>query len=241
MRELRWLPVVLVGGIAGAAVLLATVDRGPTRWAVVAGAIGLLLIAPAVWSYQTLGHPANGTFPVGGPASHATVGGAGGPRGTTAAKRHGGNRAGRGGGAIHRIEAALAYIDAHGGGTLAVSRQSGAAARIIIQTGADVAGIGGFSGRESHVSVGWFADAVERGEIRCVLIGDPGRYGGRDGRIGSGTVMWAVRQVGAKTPMRRLYDVSGRADALRALGSGAPGGLRQLSAKDASGSTFTSR
>jgi 4-amino-4-deoxy-L-arabinose transferase-like glycosyltransferase len=203
--DLRWLPAVLVGGVGAAALLLATANRGWIRWVVVAGAIGLLLIAPAVWSYQTLGHPANGTFPAGGPASRASFGG---PVGTRRAS------------AIRRIEAALAYIDAHGGGTLAVSRQSGATARIITQTGADVAGIGGFSGRESDMSVAWFANAVERGQIRWVLIGGPGRYGGRDGRLGSGTVMWAVRQVGAKTPVRRLYDVGGKADALRALGSG---------------------
>jgi 4-amino-4-deoxy-L-arabinose transferase-like glycosyltransferase len=219
--QLTWLPVVLIGGGAAGAVLLATLDRGPARGVVLAGAIGLLLIAPAVWSDQTLGHPTNGTFPVGGPASGATFGGTGGPRNTAAARRRGGRRAGRAGGPMRRIQAALAYIDAHGGGTLAVSSQSGAAARIITRTGADVAGIGGFSGRESDVSVAWFADVVERGQIKWVLIGGPGRYGARDGRIGSGTVMWTVTQVGAKTPVRKLYDVSGRADALRAFGSGA--------------------
>ena len=140
---------------------------------------------------------------MGGPASRATFAGQGpGPN----RRRHA------------RIERALAYIDAHGGGTLAVSRQSGAAARIITQTGADVAGIGGFSGRESDMSLAWFADAVERGQIKWVLISGPGRYGARDGRTGSGTVMWAVTQVGAKTPLRKLYDVSGQADGLRALG-----------------------
>ena len=44
------------------------------------------------------------------------------------------------------------YVKAHGGGTIAVSSQSSAAGSII-SDGAEVAGIGGFSGRESDVSV----------------------------------------------------------------------------------------
>jgi hypothetical protein len=229
--ELQWLPVVLFGGVAAAAVLLATLDRGRARAAVVAAAIGLLLIAPAVWSYQTLGHAASGTFPAGGPARHATVRGPGGPRGTFAAPPQGalgggtagglrGRPGGFGGGRVgaegRSIRAALTYIDAHGGGTLAVSRQSGATARIVIQTGADVAGIGGFSGRESDVSVAWLADVVERGQITWVLT--TGSFGARDGRIGSRTAMSAVQKVGAETSVSGLYNLSGQADALRALG-----------------------
>jgi hypothetical protein len=87
----------------------------------------------------------------------------------------------------------------------------------MIRTGARLAGLGGFSGRESHMSIAWFADAVGRGQIGWVSVGGPGRCGGRDGRIGSGTVMWAVRRAGVKTRVHGLYRVSGRAHALRAL------------------------
>jgi len=205
--DLEWLPVVLLGGVAAAAVLLATLDRGQARAAVVAGAIGLLLIAPAAWSVQTLGHATNGTFPKGGPASRATLG-----AGTA------GGFGGRPGGASRSITRALRYIDAHGGGTLAVSRQSGATARIIIQTGADLAGLGGFSGRESDVSVSWLADAVEQGRITWVLTTGGGRFARGDGRIGSRTVMSAVEQVGTETSVSKLYSVSGKAEALRAVG-----------------------
>jgi hypothetical protein len=59
-------------------------------------------------------------------------------------------------------------VKAHGGGTIAVSSQSSAAGSII-SSGADVAGIGGFSGRESSVSVSWLAQAVRDGKIRWVL------------------------------------------------------------------------
>ncbi len=66
---LEWLPAVLVVGGAAAAAALATVLAPKLRGAIVAAAIGLLLLAPASWSVQTLGHAASGTFPAGGPAT----------------------------------------------------------------------------------------------------------------------------------------------------------------------------
>ena len=60
------------------------------------------------------------------------------------------------------------YVAKHGGGTIGVSSQQGASASIIT-SGANVAAIGGFSGRESEVSVSWLADAVRQGQIRWVL------------------------------------------------------------------------
>ncbi len=69
---------------------------------------------------------------------------------------------------------------AHGGGTLAVESQS-SAATAIIEKDANVAGIGGFSGRESTVSISWLADEVAAGKIRWVLGGEEsgGRTAGR--------------------------------------------------------------
>ncbi len=77
------------------------------------------------------------------------------------------------GGNSASLNAALSYIDAHGGGTLAVSGQSGAAAAIIAR-GANVVGIGGFSGRESEVSRSWLAEEVRAGKIRWVLAEEGG-------------------------------------------------------------------
>jgi hypothetical protein len=119
---------------------------------------------------------------------------------------------------------AVAYARSHGGGAIAVSSQSGAAGTII-QSGADVAGIGGFSGRESQVSTAWLADAVRSGRVRWVLTSGDGGFGGNDGRVGSSQVMAAVAQVGRKVTISTgsstttLYDLSGRADALAAAGS----------------------
>ncbi len=76
--------------------------------------------------------------------------------------------AGGGFGAIRSARRSSSYVKAHGGGTIAVSSQSSAAGSII-SDGADVAGIGGFSGRESSVSVSWLAQEVREGKIRWVL------------------------------------------------------------------------
>ena len=60
------------------------------------------------------------------------------------------------------------YVKHHGGGTIAVSSQSNAASAIL--DGDDnVAGIGGFSGRESEVTVSWLAQEIRAGKIRWVL------------------------------------------------------------------------
>jgi hypothetical protein len=118
----------------------------------------------------------------------------------------------------------VTYASQHGGGAIAVSSQSGAAASII-QSGANVAGIGGFSGRESQVSTAWLADAVRSGRVRWVLAGSSGGFAGNDSRVGSSQVMAAVAEVGRKVTITSgsstttLYDLSGRADALAAAGS----------------------
>ena len=96
--SLPWLaPVLVVAGVATAAVLAYGVParrratpRSPPRSAT-------LLIAPAAWSFQTLGHATSGTFPAGGPANAGGGfgggpggGGRGGPpRAATAALRPG--------------------------------------------------------------------------------------------------------------------------------------------------------
>ena len=88
-----------------------------------------------------------------------------------------------------------------------------------------MAGIGGFSGRESQVSVAWLAQAVRDGRIRWVITDGSGGFGGADGRVGSSQVMAAVAKVGRKVTITSgsstttLYDLSGRADALAAAGS----------------------
>jgi hypothetical protein len=249
--QLTWLVPVLVGIGFFTAAVLAVVGRGRLRAAVLAAALAALLLAPASWAVDTLGHPTNGTFPAGGPSSAGLgqgPGGGGGPPGGAFAGRPptgsgappglgagppaaagGGVRFGADSGSLRQV---LRYVQQHGGGTIAVSSQQGAATQII-SSGADVAGIGGFSGRESQVSLSWLADAVQSGRVRWVLTSDASGGGpGRDGRVGSSRAMAAVAATcrpvtvptssststagGNTSSTITLYDCQRQASALRA-------------------------
>ena len=216
-------------------------SRSCRRRAIALGAaLGALLIAPAAWSAETLGHATSGTFPAGGPQSAGTgMGGPGGPapaaasraarRRARCARRRAGARpaaprprpaaSGRGGGMFGGDSAALtealAYTRAHGGGTIAVSSQSGAGGQVI--EGAEVAAIGGFSGNESEVSASWLAESVRAGKIRWVLTSGDGRGGISDGRTGSRSVMAAVQATcNPVDSVDGLYDCQGEEAALAA-------------------------
>ncbi len=203
---------IAAGGAAAAVLLAADVFGKEGRTWVATAAIALLLAVPASWSFQTLGYATSSTFPAGGPAATAGFGGPGGG----GAGPTGGGGGNLFGGDTSSVSAAVAYAQANGGGTIAVSSQSGAAGSLIT-SGADVAAIGGFSGRESQVSTDWLADAVEDGRIRYVLTSGANGLG-NDSRIGATEVMAAVEQVG--TPVSSvdgLYDLQGLADELRSL------------------------
>jgi 4-amino-4-deoxy-L-arabinose transferase-like glycosyltransferase len=125
----------------------------------------------------------------------------------------------------------LSYTHDHGGGTIAVSSQ-GDAAEAIINDDANVAGIGGFSGRESDPTISWFADQVRSGHIRWVY--ETGAFGfssPADGRAGATAVLDAAAKVctAADTSSSStlsdaigsgstLYDCAGKAAALEAPG-----------------------
>lgn len=199
--ELAWLPPALIVTALIAAVVVAIMPQAEWHSPALAFAIAALVLAPAVWSVQTVGHTLGGTFPAGGPENASTMGGPGGQGGQGGSGGPGGARAqsgtggaaGPGGGMFGGgdLTSALEYTASSGGGTLAVSGQQGASNAII--EGYSVAGIGGFSGRESEVSAAWLADRVESDAIRWVSTGG-GMGGMRDSRTGSTTVMSAVQQ-----------------------------------------------
>jgi 4-amino-4-deoxy-L-arabinose transferase-like glycosyltransferase len=209
--QLAWVtPLIVAVGVFVATVLAANVATARLRAVALAAVVGALLLAPGTWAFQTLGHPTNGTFPAGGPAPAGFDRG-GPPMGG------GGGGGGMFGGDSQSLGPAVSYVRAHGGGTIAVSSQTGAAGQLIA-TGADVAAIGGFSGRESQVSLAWLADAVQSGRLRWAVTSGGGGGGFRDSRVGAQEVMTAIGKVG--TPVRSvsgLYDLKGTADALRAL------------------------
>jgi len=147
----------------------------------------------------------------GGHAGASPTGGAGFAAG---GGRPGGTGFGGGpGGGEASLTQALTYIRAHGGGTLAVESQS-SAATAIIEKDANVAGIGGFSGRESTVSISWLAGEVAAGKIRWVLGGEENGGGlPGDARKGSSVAIAAAAKVCRKVTVgtSTLYDCQGRA------------------------------
>jgi 4-amino-4-deoxy-L-arabinose transferase-like glycosyltransferase len=199
-----------------------------------------------------------GAPPAGGPTAGGGFAGAGGqaaiPRLFGSGSQAGAPRArglGRGGfGASAAIGAPiggrtsltpyLSYVKQHGGGTIAVSSQSSAASAILADD-VSVAGIGGFSGRESDVTVTWLAQEVRSGKIRWVVDEGSSAFGGGlpgDTRTGARTAMAAVAQAcervtlstsagtgssaGAavgSTESGGLYDCQGRAAALASVGA----------------------
>jgi 4-amino-4-deoxy-L-arabinose transferase-like glycosyltransferase len=259
------IPVIVLAGVAGA-VALALALPAKARAVAVAVALGALLLAPATWAADTLGHPASSTFPAGGPASQGGPGGGGfggrggggfggrggggfgggappqqpGANGSSSSQQAapppgfalgggagagatggppGGGGPGGPGGMLDRsdpnLTQALAYAKANGGGTIGVSSQTGASAAII-QSGAAVAGLGGFSGRESQVTVAWLAQEVAAGHIRYVLTDSTGGGMANDGRVGSNALMSVVQKVGKPTTVSGLYDLQGTGAALAA-------------------------
>jgi hypothetical protein len=129
----------------------------------------------------------------------------------------GGGGGGRFGGNTN-LTSALTYAKNHGGGTIAITSQEGASDSII-SSGADVAGIGGFSGRESQVTASWLAQAVKDGSIRFVLTDGAGGGMRNDTRVGASALMTVVQKVGTKTTVSGLYDLQGKAAALTAAAS----------------------
>lgn len=136
----------------------------------------------------------------------------------------GGTPGGAGGGMFgggQTTTQAVRYAAAHGGGTVGVAGQTSASSAIIA-SGAKVAGLGGFSGRESSVSVSWLAGAVGDGRIRWVMT-EGGQMVDQSGRAGSTAALAAAAKActkvtGSGAPSG-LYDCQGKASALRALSS----------------------
>jgi 4-amino-4-deoxy-L-arabinose transferase-like glycosyltransferase len=271
--DLDWLgaPLVIVAVTAVVGLLFAEpvavrlgggTSAARVRLAALACAVGILLVGPAIWSVDTLGHPTSSTFPAGGPESAGMggpggggmggpggaggsgggptsmggteSGGMGGPpsmgatesgelpsfggegvtestesgsavtelfgesSGSTTGGRPmmggtmGGGPGGGAGGMFggEDLSSILAYAEANGGGTIAIDSQSGASAAII-EEGAEVAGIGGFSGKESSVSAAWLEERIAVGDIAWIytsgLGSSSGGFGGKGGDTRTGS------------------------------------------------------
>jgi 4-amino-4-deoxy-L-arabinose transferase-like glycosyltransferase len=127
------------------------------------------------------------------------------------------------GGDSATLNAAIAYAKAHGGGTIGVESQSSAAAAIV-SSDANVAGLGGFSGRESSVTASWLAMEVANGHLRWVVVDGNQNFGGPgDSRTGSQAAMEIVAKTCKAVTVRStsgtsvtMYDCQGHAAAILA-------------------------
>ncbi len=129
------------------------------------------------------------------------------------------------GGNSTSLNVEVQYAKTHGGGAIGVESQSTAAAAILAND-ADVAGLGGFSGRESTVSAQWLAMEVRNGKLRWLVAGSQagggfGGFGG-DSRQGSRAALAIAEQVGRKVTVTAngttatMYDLQGKAAAILA-------------------------
>ncbi len=140
----------------------------------------------------------------------------------------GGGFAGGGGfgGDTQSLTAAMRYAEEHGGGTIGVESQS-SAAEAILSSDANVAGLGGFSGRESTVSLTWLAHEVLAGKLRWVIV-DSSQSGGLPGdtRTGSESALDVVANTCRKVTLSTsdgtvtMYDCQGYGAALLQAANG---------------------
>jgi hypothetical protein len=147
--QLTSLAPVLIAVCALAACGLALLSRRRARMAALAVALAMLLVAPASWAVDTLGHATSGTFPAGGPLSAATGGpgaGFGGGRfgggfGGAGSPAPGAGRAGAGRGGLARARGAGGSGVPLFGGSAGAGGTPGAGG-----FGGGAAGFGGFGG-----------------------------------------------------------------------------------------------
>lgn len=146
--------------------------------------------------------------------------------GSASGSRTGGGGGFAGGGAggfgadTASLTAAIRYAEQHGGGTIGVESQS-SAAEAILSSDANVAGLGGFSGRESTVSISWLAHEVQAGKLRWI-IADGSQAGGLPGdtRTGSETAFDVVAKtcpavtLSTSSGTVKMYDCQGYGAAL---------------------------
>jgi 4-amino-4-deoxy-L-arabinose transferase-like glycosyltransferase len=114
------------------------------------------------------------------------------------------------------LTAAIRYARTHGGGTIGVESQSSAATPILSDD-ANIAGLGGFSGRESSVTASWIAQEVRAGHLRWIITGDSGFGAPGDTRTGSAAAFAVVEQRCKAVTLTggvKMYDCLGRAAAI---------------------------
>jgi 4-amino-4-deoxy-L-arabinose transferase-like glycosyltransferase len=157
-------PLTVATALIGVAALVVLALRRLPVASGVALSVAALLLLPGAWSWSASASSSlNATLPQAGPrqgASGQTFGSAAFDEGTAG------------------LAAWLkSHSDADATWQLVVSSAQNAST-LIAEYQVSVMALGGFSGRDSTVSVAEFADLVSRGEVRYVLVGQAGGMGG---------------------------------------------------------------
>jgi len=205
---LPWLrPIVLVGGLASAAALVAA-DRLARRAALAVAAAGVTvaLAGPAVYSVQTASAAHTGSLPTAGPAVSGGPGGRFGPGGAQARFAFGGTP--QGGSAAQG--AGPAIFNGPPGGTASGGGPSGAGSGAPAGGGSSRASAGapGFGGPASNGAAGGLLDASRPSAALVALLEkDAGRYTWVAATVGSQSA--AGYQLATDDPVMSLGGFNG--------------------------------
>jgi 4-amino-4-deoxy-L-arabinose transferase-like glycosyltransferase len=176
-----WLsPVVLAITAVGVIGALVARRRGRIEIARTAASVALLgiLVAPAVWSGYSVLYGSNAGIPSAGPQvvdSNSRLGTFAGPPGD-------GAMGGPGDPGGSTSAALISYLQANQGSAtfLVATTNSNTAATIILATSEPVMSLGGFTGSDPILTVDQFANLVQSGVVRYVLLGGMGGGGPQD-------------------------------------------------------------
>ncbi len=175
--------VLLAGGLAAVATVLAGRVRGAGSLAV-AGGLFAVLAGPSAYAIATVGYAQSGSMPAGGPAQAGGLG----------------FGFGRGGGLPPAVDPALtSYLERNRDGAryLVAAEGSDVAAPIGLATGAPVVTLGGFMGADPAPSVTGLRALIRSGQVRYILTG--GGFGGR-GRAGRAAFAGAAQPLFGPAP-----------------------------------------
>jgi 4-amino-4-deoxy-L-arabinose transferase-like glycosyltransferase len=209
----NWLrPTVTIVLLAIAAGLASAASRR-TRSRLVVAAVGVMLVAPAVWSFAGGRTAQNPTFPDSRPATAAALAGpfgAGGPGGS-------GGPGGPGGFGGGLDEDVLTWLRDQSDGErwlVAVGGVQQATAAII--DGDSVMPMGGFSGGDPAMAPAQLAQLVRDGQLRFVLTSGLGGFGGPGGLGAGADISSIVSTACTAVPSVAdgLYDCAGKDDAI---------------------------
>jgi 4-amino-4-deoxy-L-arabinose transferase-like glycosyltransferase len=184
-------PLIVAAALTLAIVAVLVLLRRGLAPAAVVLALGVLAIAPGVYSASNWLAPVQSTFPAAGPRAAA------GPGGYGVNEAH-----------VNVDRALLRYVEGHGAGTRwSVLADASNTASPMILLGGDAGSLGGFSGTDPALSGRGLAALVTRGEARYVILG--GEFSTRGGNGATQAVQRFCRVVPTRAWLPRPLEPNG--------------------------------